>query len=162
MPRPPDRPSMTDPTQTRLWFTAPRRDLDFLRAGAWIMIVVPLAGLLLLSGAPLHAQSSPGAWKQPCSIQYPGRQPVRFNCRWMHSAVTGGTIFVDNSDTGERYVVDHENTPSGESRQSQGTASSTRWKPEFACWISHLFSSGKSAIRSRLSGLFGVRPPRAM
>ena len=75
------------------------------------------AGSLLLTLSFLSfnfsslAQSANKSFKAPCSIQFPGGKPVKFNCRWMYDGDSGGTIFVDNGDTGERYSVDYSRHP---------------------------------------------------
>ena len=76
-----------------------------------------LAGSLLFAvsfpffNCPSLAQSTNKSFKAPCSIQFPGGKPVRFNCRWMYDGDSGGTIFVDNGYTGERYSVDYRQHP---------------------------------------------------
>jgi hypothetical protein len=79
------------------------------------LLAHPGSLLLILSflffNCPSLAQSTNKSFKAPCSIQFPGVKPVRFNCRWMYDGDTGGTIFVDNGDTGERYNVNNQEYP---------------------------------------------------
>ena len=43
-----------------------------------------------------------------CTLKTPSGVITKFSCRWMNSAVHGGTIFVDNNETGARYEVGAE------------------------------------------------------
>ena len=52
-----------------------------------------------------YAQGSHGRSVQSCTLSISGRS-IPFKCRWMYDGMTGGTIFVDNHDTDERYVVE--------------------------------------------------------
>ena len=66
-----------------------------------------LAGGLAVATPPeVHAQA--GSYLksiQNCTLQISGKS-IPFKCRWMYDGITGGTIFVDNYDTGERYMVE--------------------------------------------------------
>ena len=57
-----------------------------------------------MASAEVHAQSY-GKSIQRCTLTISGRS-IPFNCRWMYDGITGGTIFVDNYDTDERYIVE--------------------------------------------------------
>lgn len=54
-----------------------------------------------------HAQAgSYGRVVQQCTPTISNRT-IPFRCRWMYDGITGGTIFVDNYDTDERYTVEN-------------------------------------------------------
>lgn len=71
-----------------------------------------LAGMLGVIPAVLHpapdlaqGAGSYGRVVQECLLTISGRT-IPFRCRWMYDGVSGGTIFVDNYDTDERFIVE--------------------------------------------------------
>ena len=57
----------------------------------------------------VKAQTMKG-YGQRCAITYTGQKPVTFSCRWMYDGTTGATIFVDNNETWDRYIVDGDDS----------------------------------------------------
>ena len=62
---------------------------------------------MVFHSAPVAGQGagSYGRVVQSCVLTISGRT-IPFRCRWMYDGVSGGTAFVDNYDTDERYIVE--------------------------------------------------------
>jgi hypothetical protein len=70
-----------------------------------LVAVVIAASPLLFSGPSKAQAGSYGKVVQHCTLIISGRT-LPFKCSWMYDGISGGTIFVDNYDTDERYVVE--------------------------------------------------------
>lgn len=74
---------------------------------SYLHLPAALIGILAAT-APLEARAQAGSYLksiQSCTLQISGKS-IPFKCRWMYDGISGGTIFVDNYDTGERYTVE--------------------------------------------------------
>lgn len=65
-----------------------------------------LSSSILFTEATYAQAGSYGRVVQQCSLTISSRT-IPFRCRWMYDGITGGTIFVDNYDTDERYTVEN-------------------------------------------------------
>ena len=73
--------------------------LQFIGSIAFLSVIIEPA-TVLAQGA-----GSYGRVVQKCVLTISGRT-IPFRCRWMYDGVSGGTIFVDNYDTDERFIVE--------------------------------------------------------
>lgn len=69
------------------------------------LALAALAAPLLAAGAAQAQAGSYGRVVQKCTLTISGRT-IPFKCRWMFDGISGGTSFVDNYDTDERYMVE--------------------------------------------------------
>ena len=66
-----------------------------------------IALLAVVSACPAGYSQGVGSYRrvfQKCT-RTKADQTTPFSCRWMYNGIEGGTIFVDNYDTDERYTV---------------------------------------------------------
>ena len=72
-----------------------------------VIFAIAISASQLLFSGPASAQAgSYGKVVQRCTLAISGRA-IPFKCRWMYDGISGGTIFVDNYDTDERYIVEN-------------------------------------------------------
>ena len=73
------------------------------------MRLLPLIAVIALASAcPIAYSQGAGSYRkvfQKCNLTIAGKATT-FAYRWMYGDNHGGTIFVDNYDTGDRYIVD--------------------------------------------------------
>ena len=72
-----------------------------------------LCGAMLFAAVPVLAQSSQQYYRATCTMKLEAQPATLFHCRWMRDGTTGSTIFVDNGDTNERYMVTNGSDASG-------------------------------------------------
>ena len=79
-------------------------------------IAISLIGFIALAPQLVKAQGA-GSYRkvfQNCTLTSPNGITTNFSCRWMWDGVSGGTIFVDNYETDDRYHVSPDIVPSSE------------------------------------------------
>ena len=70
-------------------------------------MAIGLIACMAFAPALVKAQGA-GSYRkvfQKCTLKPPNGVSARFSCRWMWDGVSGGTIFVDNYETDDRYHV---------------------------------------------------------
>ena len=75
------------------------------------MRLLPLIAVFALASAcPAVYSQGVGSYRkvfQKCTMTIAGKT-TPFSCRWMYNGIHGGTIFVDNYDTDDRYIVERK------------------------------------------------------